>query len=162
MGNPHRKISRSFYPPLPSPLKGRRIVYRVLNRNVQSLVRSLSALLVLFLIAAGTGNKADADSDDLLFDYHRNLSRQQRHGGTRDRGACSRTASRHIGFRTTPGSGTETICEAARRNSFWWTRSEAHAAAHSTTKWSRKKLEKESNQHGCRSTSSGSATTVRR
>src|SRR5437870_9771418 len=68
MGNPHRKISRSFYPPLPSPLKGRRIVYRVLNRNVQSLVRSLSALLVLFLTAAGTGNKADADSDDSLFD----------------------------------------------------------------------------------------------
>src|SRR5947207_2072840 len=70
MGNPHRKISRSFYPPLPSPsfVKGRRIVYRVLNRNVQSLVRSLSALLVLFLTAAGTGNKADAASDDSLFD----------------------------------------------------------------------------------------------
>src|SRR2546421_292564 len=123
MGNPHRKIRRSFYPPLRSAsfVKRRRIVYGVSNRNVYSLVRSLSAVLVLFLTAAGTGNKTDADSDHSLFD-----------------------------------PPPESPQAAAPR------RSEAHAAAPSITKRSRKKLEKESNPHGCRSTNSGSATTVRR
>src|SRR6266566_1823633 len=70
MGNPHRKIRRSFYPPLRSPsfVKRRRIVCMVSNRNVYSLVRSLSAVLVLFITTAGTGNKTDADSDHSLFD----------------------------------------------------------------------------------------------